>query len=233
MSPRLVKEVRVLKLYVVATTILGASWLVGFRQQPTSQEFEEVKAKRFLVVDAEGHGRVMMASNYKTDGSAGVYFFNRQGTEAGVLSYDGRRREDGQVDAYAVWTMDEYQSDEVVRLAMEQRGGVKRKYLVFTSRPDSLSPSAQQWLNERGAALAAAKTPEEARAIRQQFSSRIQGRELWQSRLWVGEESDGTSLVKLNDRDGKTRLQLQVDTAGNARIAFLDASGRVVREIKP
>jgi hypothetical protein len=129
--------------------------------------------------------------------------------------------------------MDEYQSDEVVRLAMEQRGGAKRKYLVFTSRPDSLSPRAQQWLNERGAALAAAKTPEEARAIRQQFSSRIQGREIWQSRLWVGEETDGMSLVKLNDRDGKTRLQLQVDTAGNARIAFLDASGRVVREIKP
>jgi hypothetical protein len=104
---------------------------------------------------------------------------------------------------------------------------------VITSRPDSLSARAQQWVKDRNAALAAAKNSEEARTIRRDFSSRIQGREIWASRLWVGEETDGTSLVKLNDRDGKTRLQLQVDTAGNARIAFLDASGRVVREIKP
>lgn len=233
MQTRLEKEVRLLKLYAVVATLFGASWLVAFRQQGGSQEFEEVKAKRFLVVDAEGKARVMMASNYKSDGSAGVYFFNRLGTESGGLSYDGRRREDGQIEAFAVWTMDEFQSDEVVRVGMEQSGSAKRKYLVFTARPDSFSTRAQQWLKERQAALAVAKTTEDARAIRREFSSRIPGREIWASRLWVGEESDGTSLVKLNDRDGKTRLQLQVDTAGNARIAFLDASGRIVREIKP
>ena len=129
--------------------------------------------------------------------------------------------------------MDELQDDEVVRIAMEQRGGTKRKYLAITARPDSLSARAQQWLKERNAALAAAKSAEDARAIRREFSSRIQGREIWASRLWVGEEIDGTSLVKLNDRDGKTRLQLQVDKAGNASIAFLDSTGRIVREIKP
>jgi hypothetical protein len=91
MPTKLEKEVRALKLYAMVATLFGASWLVAFRQQGTSQEFEEVKAKRFLVVDADGKGRVMMASNYKTDGSAGVYFFNRLGTEAGALSYDGRR----------------------------------------------------------------------------------------------------------------------------------------------
>lgn len=233
MSTRLATEVRILKLYAVVATLFGVSWLVAFRQHGGSQEFEEVKAKRFLVVDAQGKGRVMMASNYKSDGSAGVYFFNRHGTEAGALSYDGKRREDGQVEAYAVWTMDEFQDDEVVRVGMEQSGGARRKYLVITARPDSFTPRAQQWLNDRRAALAAAKTSEEARAIRREFSARIPGREIWASRLWVGEESDGTSLVKLNDRDGKTRLQLQVDTAGNASIAFLDAAGRIVREIKP
>jgi len=233
MPTQLEKEVRALKIYAVVATLFGASWLVAFRQQGTSQEFDEVKAKRFLVVDAEGKARVMMASNYKADGSAGVYFFNRLGTEAGAFSYDGRRNADGQVQAYAIWTMDEFQTDEVVRVGMEQSGGAKRKYLVITSRPDSLSARAQQWIKDRNAALAAAKNSEEARTIRRDFSSRIQGREIWASRLWVGEETDGTSLVKLNDRDGKTRLQLQVDTAGNARIAFLDASGRVVREIKP
>ena len=233
MSARLERDVRVLKLYAIVATLLASGWLVGFRQPPASQEFEEVKAKRFLVVDASGKGRVMMASNYKTDGSAGVYFFNREGTESGVLSYDGRRRDDGEVDAYAVWTMDEFKDDEVVRIAMEQRGGTKRKYLVFTARPDSLTPRARQWLTDRGAALAAARTPEEAREVRRQFSGRVPARELWAARLWVGEEVDRASLVKLNDRDGKTRLQLQVDSAGNASIAFLDATGRIVRQLTP
>ena len=233
MPTNLEKEVRALKVYAVVATLFGASWLVAFRQQGGSQEFDEIKAKRFLVVDTAGKARVMMASNYKTDGSAGVYFFNRLGTEAGALSYDGRRGEDGQAQAYAVWTMDELQDDEVVRVGMEQNASGKRKYLVITARPDSLSARAQQWLKERSAALAAARNSDDARAIRRDFSSRIQGREIWASRLWVGEETDGTSLVKLNDRDGKTRLQLQVDKAGNASIAFLDSSGRIVREIKP
>lgn len=233
MLTRLEKEVRLLKLYALTATLFGAGWLVAFRQPSSSQEFEVVKARRFLVVDAEGNGRVMMASNYKSDGSAGLYFFNRLGTEAGALSYDGKRTADGEVEAYANWTMDEFQDDEVVRVGMEQSGRARRKYLVITARPDSLTPRAQRWLDDRRAALARATTREEIRAVRREFSSRIPGREIWASRLWVGEETDGTSLVKLNDRDGKTRLQLQVDTAGNARIAFLDATGRIVREIKP
>lgn len=227
------REVRALKLYAIAATLLGAGFLLAFRQQLASREFDEVKARRFLVVDAEGRGRVMMASNYKPDSSAGVYFFNRQGTEAGVLSYDGKRGEDGQANAYAVWTMDEFQDDEVVRIAMEQSARGKRKYFVITARPDSLTPRAQQWLRDRQAALASATTDEERRTIRREFSTRIPGREIWASRLWVGEEYDGTSLVRLNDRDGHTRLQLRVDASGNASIAFLDAEGRTVRELKP
>jgi hypothetical protein len=120
--------VRLLKVYTIAATLFGASWLVAFRQQGGSQEFEEVKAKRLLVVDADGKGRIMMASNYKSDGSAGLYFFNRLGTESGALSYDGRRREDGQVETFAVWTMDEFQDDEVVRVGMEQSGSESISY---------------------------------------------------------------------------------------------------------
>ena len=52
-------------------------------------------------------------------------------------------------------------------------------------------------------------------------------------RVFVGRDFDGQSLVTLSDRDGRPRLRLQVDTAGNPSIVFLDEQGRTVKSITP
>jgi hypothetical protein len=50
-------------------------------------------------------------------------------------------------------------------------------------------------------------------------------------RLYAGRGRSGSSLVELADAQGKTRLRLEVDSSGEARIEFLDASGKVTRRI--
>ena len=44
---------------------------------------------------------------------------------------------------------------------------------------------------------------------------------------------DGEATLTLADGEGRNRLTLSVDSAGAARIAFLDEAGNVVREIAP
>lgn len=225
------RQVRALWISVVVITLAWCS-LAAFQSRGQGTA-DEVRARRVLIVDSAGQGRLLMAADYKTDNSAGVYFFNQLGTEAGALAFNGKRGADGAVDAYAILTMDQFQSDEVVRLAFSQSGTQKRQGLTISDRPDSLTAEARRVLDSLALALRAARSTEEARALRRTYLARVPGREIGASRLFVGRNVEGASLVTLSDRDGRPRLRLEVDSLGRASITFLDAAGREVRTITP
>jgi hypothetical protein len=222
-----------LKLYAVATTVLGVGSIAAFRAGNESRSFEEVTAKRFRLVDSAGKGRVLIASDYKNDNSAGLYFFNQEGGEAGAVAYNGRRRPDGSVEAHAVITMDQFQDDEVIRLSHNQSGSRKRHGLIISDMPDTITERYQAAVAELRRTLPSAKTPEEANAIRERLLGPIPGRERAARRLFLGRDYEGQSMLTLSDRDGRPRLRLQVDTAGNTSIVFLDERGAVVKTITP
>jgi hypothetical protein len=46
-------------------------------------------------------------------------------------------------------------------------------------------------------------------------------------RMYIGRGRSGSSLLELADPHGRTRLRLEVDTSGTARIEFLDENGHV------
>ncbi len=46
-------------------------------------------------------------------------------------------------------------------------------------------------------------------------------------RIYIGRGRSGSSLLELADPHGKTRLRLEVDPSGAARIDFLDENGQV------
>jgi hypothetical protein len=52
-------------------------------------------------------------------------------------------------------------------------------------------------------------------------------------RVFVGHDKDGAARVSLMDRNGRTRLQLQVAADGSPSLAFLDSSGKVVDTLGP
>jgi hypothetical protein len=231
MSSTLERDVRVLK---VAFAALAVVFLFSvFRSSQSTTQLEEVKTRRVVIVDSADKTRLMLASDYKKDNSAGVYFFNQEGTESGALNYNGKRGENGRVEAYAIWTMDQFKDDEIVRVGYDQTGDQKRQGLTISERPDSLTERARQVIHDLGNALQSAKSPEEARALRREYLARVPARELGARRLFAGRDADGTSGITLSDPDGKPRLRLQVDKDGNASIAFLDEAGRVTRTIAP
>jgi hypothetical protein len=53
--------------------------LLAVIRAPSQPNVEEIRARRVLIVDSAGQGPVLLASDYKQDNSAGVYFFNQEG----------------------------------------------------------------------------------------------------------------------------------------------------------
>jgi hypothetical protein len=49
------------------------------------------------------------------------------------------------------------------------------------------------------------------------------------TRVSVGRDTSNAATVELRDRAGVARLRLAFDSLGTATIAFLDSTGRVVR----
>lgn len=234
METRLEKEVRLLKVYTVVTTLLlGVFVLTAFTQQIRKQNFEEITAKRIVIVDSNGKSRVLMGADLKGANLGGLLFFNEEGTEAGGLLYNGKRDAEGKIDAGALLTMDLFKSDEVIRLGYDHSRDQKRQGLVISDRPDVLSPQAEELLNDLRKALQSAKSEAERQALRREYLSRMPAREIVARRLFAGRDVEGSSLVTLSDPDGKPRLEFQVDKLGRASITFLDPSGRAVRTIKP
>ena len=183
--------------------------------------------------DEAGKARVRMGADIGKGSFAGLLFYNEDQTEAGGLMYNGKRDQDGKIDAASLLTMDQFKSDEVVRLVSDQLGDQKRQGLVINDRPDTLSPQAEKLLNDLRLALQSAKTEAEAQAIRRDYLSKLPAKEIVARRLFAGRDVEGSSLVTLSDPDGKPRLRLEVDKLGRASNTFLDPSGRAVRTIKP
>jgi hypothetical protein len=50
-------------------------------------------------------------------------------------------------------------------------------------------------------------------------------------RVFVGKNTDRTALVSLADAEGRPRLTIAVDAAGNPRIEFLDEAGTVTARL--
>jgi hypothetical protein len=52
------------------------------------------------------------------------------------------------------------------------------------------------------------------------------------TRLFAGKTADRSAVVALSDPQGRPRLRMVVDTSGDARIEFLDATGRVASTVR-
>jgi hypothetical protein len=259
METKLEKEVRFLKIYAVVATLFCAIFLLtAFTLKSGDQKFEEITTNRIKFVDSAGKeqsrigaqsgkgskaglifydsagkARLRIGADIGNGSFAGLVFYNEDQTEAGVFMYNGKRDKDGKIEAASLLTMDQFKSDEVIRLVYDHEGDQKRQGLLINDRPDTMSPEAEKVISDLARALQSAKSEAERQALRREYLSKLPAREIVARRLFAGRDVDGASLVTLSDPDGKPRLQLKVDTLGKASITFLDSSGRVVRTVKP
>jgi len=223
---------RLLRLYAaVSTALLVALLVTAFSNGRSQDVFDEITVSRINVVDADGRTRVILAGGFPPRRAAlgGLLFINEDGHEAGGLVYRGTRDQDGQIQAGAILTFDQYQNDQIVALQYDHSGNRKRQGLTIQERPDSMS----DLVKEAYRAVETASSAAARDSLTRYYLARIPPQDLVSRRLFIGRDFSRASIVTLSDADGRPRLSLEVDSLGNASITFLDESGEPIRTITP
>ncbi|CAN5285032.1 hypothetical protein BH10PSE17_BH10PSE17_35700 [soil metagenome] len=150
--------------------------------------------------------------------SAGLLFFNDEGTENGGLIFDGRRAANGEPSGGGSLTFDRLEQDQVVQMVANEQGQRRSAGLIVSDRPDG---AMDLDAIERAGSLTGA---EQAAAFRKANAVGVQ-------RAFIGRAEDGSAELALRDAKGARRIVMSVAADGTSTIRFLGADGRVSRTL--
>jgi hypothetical protein len=231
------RQLRVLQIYTaISFAVLAFLSVTAFTQSNTTQRIDELTVQRLNVVDANGTLRFVLSNKDRMhpgvmDGVtisrprpvAGMLFFNDEGDEVGGLTYTGS--DDNGRRANAGIMFDQLKQDQTIGISYQEANGQRSAGFQVWDRSDTVRLSELiAKLNAANKLPAGAERDQAVAAIR---SAAPPG----PRRVFVGKTADKAATLVLSDGDGRARLRLAVDAAGNPRIEFLDESGRVVGRI--
>ena len=225
---------RALTLYAGTLTAAAVVFLLSAAAAPNHQKIDVLDVERINIREPDGTLRMTISDAARSPGiivrnreyphpdrkSAGMIFFNDEGTENGGLIFSGREV-NGRRSSVGSLTFDRFEQDQVVQVMGSQDGPDKSAGLLVNDQPEELMDfSALEQVrglsaDQRRAAL-----------IKAHFGGT-------RNRLFVGRAEDGASQVALKDAAGHDRLVLAVAPDGTASIRFLDEAGKVVRTVQP
>ena len=225
-----------LRAYVVVSSLMLVGLTTAAFQQRPPQTMGEITVERINVVDRDGTLRMVISNKDRMhpgvmDGKtidrprpyAGIIFFNDQGDESGGITYAGQVA--GSLrSASAGLTFDQLKQDQTIGLSYGEANGQRSAALEVWDRSETpLSQRIEELNNANKRTDAAARDAAIARArANAPPASR---------RVFVGKALDRSSQISLADTNGQPRLNIIVDAAGNPRIEFLDAKGKVVARL--
>jgi hypothetical protein len=223
---KLNQRLRFLQVYaVVSTVLIGVALWAAFTDRSDGNHFEEIEVERINLVEPDGTLRMLITSAGRfprdhREAMAGMLFFNSDGIENGGLVIDGSKK-DGKVEHTVHLSMDRYDQDQTVVLRHQESGGRYFSGLLVQDRPDR---SIRASIAKHEQIMAMPEGPARDQALAALME------ELGPSpvRLVVGRDVEESSVVKLADGAGHTRIRLRVTREGEARLEFLDAAGGVV-----
>jgi hypothetical protein len=211
---------------LLAALFAGAAFLAQGRRA----RFKEVDLERLNVVEPDGQLVLAMANtarlphpliagkSVKTDRTGpGLIFFDGKGWEVGGLIY-GTEPTRGGYQAGGQFSLDQFRNDQVVYLRYEDDGTTNKSaglYVVDRARTPTLDEQMRMQETLKSAT-------EDARVA---LEAKLRAAKA--PRVFVGSENE-TAMVRLRDRAGRDRIRLIVDPQGDARIEFVDESGKVV-----
>ena len=238
MNEKLCRELRLLKAYVLTSTLAVAVLvLAAFQQEPQKQKFTEIDVERINIVEPDGKLRMVLSNRPRSIGPIykgqpfgyaggtrpGIIFFNDEGTENGGLVFTGSQRPDGTYASRLGMSFDQFNQDQVVVLAYADNNGEKRMGLTIGERAPV---DIFELIAERDSINRTLTGAARDEALRRWAQPR-NGVPLYAERVYVGRTTAGAAVLNLSDAQGRPRLRLVVDSAGSARVEFLDESGTV------
>ncbi len=223
---------RLLIVYSGVLTVALAAALFSAAGGSRKTSLEEIDVQRINVVEPDGTVRLVLSSKALFPGiifkkkeyphpnrqTAGILFYNDEGTENGGLTFGGAKDKDGKVSAYGHLSFDQYDQDQVLTMDASEDDGYRKARLSIWDRPDY---SIGELLALQGRLKNVPEAEQKA-----EYSRFFAQREKAQPRLFLGKSDNGAVSLRLNDRGGRERLVLEVTPEGEPVIRFFDENGR-------
>jgi hypothetical protein len=236
MESKLEKEVRYLKVYAFASTLVFAViFLTAFSLQTKNQRFGEIDVERINIVEKDGkldmvisnherqHPGIRNGKIIRRDGPRppGMIFFDQSGEEMGGLLFG----DNGGKGHFGSLTWDKVQQSETIGFKhLESDNGSYETGLYMSQRPNIPS---DVMMAKYEAALKITDKEKRQAAIQVLKDNN----ELAEGRLFLGKDRDESMLFVMSDIKGRTRIRMQILPDGTPKLEFLDESGRAIYSI--
>ena len=236
------KQIRFLTVYgIVLTIFLSIALFLIFRMESKSENLtiEELTTKRINIVEPNGQPRLVLSNMEKSPENlnhgkpfgvpggnrAGLIFYDDEATECGGLVFSGRKDSSGKYFASGHFSFDQYNQNQVLYLQyLDDNGDRKTGLYVDDWHNSPPFPEFRRTYKETEKLL---NGPERDAKLKQLLEP-VNGDPAFAHRVFIGRDADKSALINLADKKGKTRMQLIVDSTGEAKINFLNELGKVV-----
>ena len=143
------RELRMWRIYGAVSTLAFVVVAVsGFTIARQKASFGTIDVQRINVVEPDGTVRMVISDKARFPGAiiggkeypfnrhtAGMLFFNDEGTENGGLIFGGQKNNDGTVSSYGHLSFDRYDQDQELNLEYLQDGSGQSTKLAFLDQP--------------------------------------------------------------------------------------------------
>ena len=134
----------------ILTVAFAAAMLTGFSPAANRARFEEIDVQRINIIEPNGTPRMVLSNKTLFPGifikgqetphpnrqTAGMIFFNDEGTENGGLIFGGMKDKNGMTSSYGHLSFDQYEQDQVFTIDAGHEGDKRRSGLAIIDRPD-------------------------------------------------------------------------------------------------
>jgi len=231
---KLISSQRFLTIYSgVLTLIFTITVFGGFAATAKRSTFDEIYVHRINVVEADGTLRMILSNKTRFPGiivkgkeypheerkTAGILFFDDEGTENGGLIFGGMRGIDGKVESWGHLSFDQYMQDQVFTVDAGEENGQRRSGIGIWDRGN------YPLIDLIEASTRIEKLPQSQQESEwDKFFSTHSGDA---QRAYLGREADRTVALRLKDGQGHDRAILSVNSDGTSELKFLDGNGKV------
>jgi hypothetical protein len=222
---------RLLLVYSGVLTVVLCIVLLSASTSPVKKAtFDELDVKRINVVEPDGTVRLIISNKAHFPGlivrgkeyphdrqTAGMLFFNDEGTENGGLIFGGKKDKDGKIESWGHLSFDRYMGDQEMVFESGEEEGQRRSDLRVIDEPDIP-------MDQITAALVLPPAQREAK-LDQLFS-----KDKPQLRVYLGRQTDRSAALQLKDVQGRDRIVLRVTADGTPSMQFLNEQGNVIAQ---
>ncbi len=222
---------RLLLIYSAVLTVVLSVVLLTGAKSGKKVSFNEIEVKRLNVVEPDGTVRLILSDKAHFPGlivkgkeyphdrhTAGMLFFDDEGTEDGGLIFGSKKDDKGKVETWGHLSFDQYQGDQVMTLDAAEEQGQRHSAIQVIDEPDIP-------IDQITSALLLPPAQKQAK-LEELFT-----KDKSQKRIYLGRSEDRSAALLLKDTSGRDRIVLKVSADGTPSLQFLDEQGKVISQL--